>query len=42
MSHLYDSAELGEKKKITRSKIKGIGRLLHYGDIPLGQEQPNT
>lgn len=35
---LDDPFEIGEKKKVTRSKIKQVGRLFKYGDVLLGQE----
>ena len=38
MGPLDDPLELGEKKKVTRSKVKWIGRLFQHGDGLLGQE----
>ena len=39
---LGDPLELGENKKVTRSKIGLIGRLFQYGDVLLGQELPDA
>ena len=39
---LDDPLELGEKKKVARSKIRWIGRLFQYGDVLLGQELPDA
>ena len=39
---LDDPHELGEKKKVTQSKIRWTGRLLQYGDVLLGQELPDA
>ena len=39
---LGDLLELGENKKVTRSKIGWIGRLFQYGDVLLGQELPDA
>ena len=39
---LDDPHELGEKKRVTRSKIRWTGRLLQYGNVLLGQELPDA
>ncbi len=38
MGPLDDPLELGEKKKVTQSKIRGIGRLFPYDGDYFGQE----